>query len=152
MTRNNYFESVTNWPAAAALVDFKPRRPKYTAGSELKSLAVHVMDHRKRQLSVNERSLEAHYTHFVIDQKRVSSEEEAKRQALTTLYGQAPARICVAGHEARSYALGPERDADDLDARSPAIIVWQDRDMIYLVASTQLDVEALYRIASSIYD
>ncbi len=152
MTRNNHFESVADWEAAARLVDFEPRQPTYTASFALTSLAVHVMDHRKRQLPVEARSLDAHYGGFVIEQKRAASEADVKRLALSTSYGPAAETVRVAGHEGRSYALGPEPGPDDIDGRSPSVIVWSDGVMFYLVASGQLDQATLLRIVSSMYE
>lgn len=152
MLRNNHFETVGDWATAVNLVDFEPRRPGFTAGFALASLTVYVMDHRKRRLPLGARSVEAHYGGFVIDQKRAASAAEAKRRALSIPYGRAAATVSVAGHEARSSALGPVPDSDDIDGRSPAVIVWHDDDMIYLVASDQLDEVTLLRIASSMYD
>jgi hypothetical protein len=151
MTGEVHFERVADWAAAAKLLTFEPRCPAYTAGHALASLYVHVMDHRKRRLPVGARSLEAHYGSFVVDQKRTSSEEDAMRWALSTSYGQAPVATKVAGHEARSYALGPEAGPDDVDGRRPAVVVWNDGDMVYLVASDRLDDGTLRRIASSMY-
>jgi hypothetical protein len=151
MARNDHFKSVFDWAAAAELLDFEPRRPAYTAGFSLVALSVHVTDHRKHQLPLGARSLEAHYGGFVIDQKRAASEMDAQRRALSTSYGQAATRVRVAGHEGRSYALGPVPDPDDGDGRSPAVVVWHDGQMIYLVASGALDEAILHRVASSMY-
>lgn len=152
MARNDHFETAADWVAAAELVDFEPRRPAFTAGFKLESLAVHVMDHRKRRLPFGARSLEAHYGGFVIDQKRAPSVDEAQRMALSTPYGPAATTVGIAGFEGRSYPLGPEPDPDDIDGRSPAVVVWSDGAMFYLVASDTLDEPTLLRIASSMYD
>jgi hypothetical protein len=152
MGPNDHFETAVDWAAAARLVDFEPRRPAFTAGFDLVSLAVHVMDHRKRRLSIGARSLEAHYGGFVVDQKRAASATEAKRRALSTPYGPAAKTVRVAGLEGRGYALGPEPDPDDIDGRSPAVIAWSDGAMFYLVASDQLDDAILVQVASSMYD
>ena len=152
MGHNDHFETAADWSAAARLVDFEPRQPSYTAGFELVSLAVFVMDHRKRRLPIGARSLEAHYGAFVIDQKRLASAADAKRQALSTPYGAFDKTVRVAGLEGRGYALGREPDPNDIDGRSPAIIVWSDSAMLYLLASDQLDEVILLRIASSMYD
>jgi hypothetical protein len=152
MGRNDHFATAVDWSAAARLVDFEPRQPSYTAGFELVSLAVFVMDHRKRRLPTGARSLEAHYGAFVIDQKRLASAADAKRQALSTPYGAVAKTVRVAGFEGRGYELGPEPDPNDIDGRRPAIIVWSDGAMRYLVASDQLDEVILLRIASSMYD
>ena len=152
MRYNDHFETAVDWAAAARLVDFEPRRPAFTAGYDLVSLAVYVMDHRKRRIPIAARSLEAHYGPFVINQKRVASATDAKRRALSTPYGAAAETVRVVGFEGRGYTLGPEPDPDDIDGRSPAVIVWSDGAMFYLVASDQLDEDILLRIASSMYD
>ena len=152
MRHNDHFETAVDWEAAAKLVNFKPRQPAFTAGFDLVSLAVFVMDHRKRHLPIGARSLEAHYGAFVIDQKHLASTTDAKRRALSTRYGSAAGTVRVAGFEGRGYALGPEPDPDDIDCRSPAVIVWSDGATFYLVASHQLDEAILLRIASSMYD
>ena len=152
MARNDHFETVTDWAAAASLVDFEPRVPAFTAGFELASLAVHVMDHRKRRVPIGARSVEAHYSGFVVDQKHAASSTDAKQLALSTTYGSGAETVQVAGFEGRGYALGPETTPDDIDGRRPAVIVWSDGAMFYLVASDQLDEAVLLRIASSMYD
>jgi hypothetical protein len=151
MKHNDHFDKAVDWAEAARLVDFEPRRPAFTAGFDLVSLAVHVMDHRKRRLPIGARSLEAHYGAFVIDQKRAASATDAKRRALSTRYGAVAETVHVAGFERRGYALGPEPDPDDIDGMSPAVIVWSDGAMLYLVARDQLDEVILLRIASSMY-
>jgi hypothetical protein len=40
----------------------------------------------------------------------------------------------------------------DIDGRSPAVVVWHDGAMIYLVASGELGANELSRIAMSMYD
>lgn len=151
MTRNEHFETAEDWAAATRLVGFEPRYPVYTAGFELVSLEVHVMDHRKRRLAVGDRSLEAHYGAFVTDQKRAASEAEARRLALSESYGSSAKTVRVSGHEGRSYPLGPAVPPDDVDGRAPAVVVWSDGPMFYLVASGELDEPSLLRIAESMY-
>jgi hypothetical protein len=58
----------------------------------------------------------------------------------------------VAGHEARFYELGPEVDPDDIDGRSPAVVVWHDDARFYFVASYTLRLDVLTRIAHSVYE
>ncbi len=152
MGHYDHFKKVVDWSAAARLVDFEPRQPAFTAGFDIVSLAVFVMDHRKRRLSIGARSLEARYGAFVIDQKRLASATDARRQALSTPYGAVAKTVRGAGFEGRGYALGPVPDLDDIDGRSPAIIVWSDGAMLYLVASDQIDEVILLRVASSMYD
>lgn len=151
MARSDHFETAVDWAAAQKLIAFRPQKPKFTAGFSLTSLAVHVMDHRGRRLGVAERSLEAHYTGFVIEQRRAASQSEAQGAALSTTYGLAAQRVDVAGFEGRGYPLGPEVGPDDIDGRSPAVVAWSEREMFYLVASGRLDLDVLLRIASSMY-
>lgn len=152
MKQNDHFEIIVDWEDAARLVDFEPRRPGFTAGFDLVSIAVHMVDHRKRRLPISSRSLEAHYGGFVIDQKREDSATDAKRRALSTSYGPDAESVRIAGFEARSYALGPEPAPDDIDSRSLAVIVWSDGTIFYLVASDQLNKTTLHHIASSMYE
>ena len=151
MARNEHFETVADWDAAAGLIEFTPRRPAFTAGYSLESLSVFVMDHRKRKLPVSARSLEAHYGGFVIEQKRAASAAEARRLALSTPYGSVAETVAVRGLEGRGYPLGPEPDQDDIDGRVPAVVVWNDESMFYLVASSQLELADLLSIAASLY-
>lgn len=150
MSDNLYFTSVASWKEAEAQLAFRPRQPRDTAGFRLESLAIHVRDHKKRELPVGSRSLEAHYGGFVLSQAR-KGEGPARRAALRVAYGQdaRPAKIC--GREGRAYELGPEVPADDIDGRTPAVVVWHDGDMFYLVASTELAQEVLVGVAVSMY-
>jgi len=68
-----------------------------------------------------------------------------------TRYGPAPVETCVAGHEARSYALGPVPRGRSAESRSPAVIAWCDGGMFYLLVSSSLDVGELATIAASCY-
>lgn len=151
MPQNDHFEIAADWEAAERLVDFKPRRPSYTAGCTLNTLAIYVKDPNKRPLPIGKRSLEAHYGRFVIDQHRTSSEEEAKRRTFAGSYGQDPVTVRIAGHPGCSYAPGPEPEPGDIGGRAPAVIVWHDGDMFYLIASEELDNDVLRRIGSSMY-
>ncbi len=67
-------------------------------------------------------------------------------------YGRGAMQALVAGHEARFYELAPEVDPDDLDGRSPAVVVWHDDVHFYLVASYTLELEVLARISHSLYE
>lgn len=151
MQRNEHFETVADWDAASGLIEFTPRQPSFTADHALQSLSVYVMDHRKRKLPVSARSLEAHYGAFVIEQRRAASAAEARRLALSTPYGSTAETINVAGFEGRGYPLGPEPGPDDIDGRMPAVVVWNDDSMFYLVASSELELPDLLAIASSLY-
>jgi len=147
---NPHFATVDSWAAAAAMLEFRPLQPRDTAGRNRKSLSIHIRDHKKRDLAVGDRSLEAHYGAFVVTQTRKGT-EEAKRWALRQSYGPAPTPAKVFGHDARAYELGPEVSADDIDGRAPAVVVWHDGDMFYLVASGELAVDVLLNIAQSMY-
>lgn len=150
MPRNEHFLSPETWDAAAELVTFTPRQPQYTAGASLSSLAVHVRDHKNRDLPLGDRTLEAHYGRFVISQSRKPA-GEAKRWALEKSYGPEPIVATIFGHDARLYHRGPEPEPDDIDGRMPAVVVWHDGEMFYLVASGELEPDELVRIAMSLY-
>jgi hypothetical protein len=150
MSDNPHFQSVDSWEAAEELLTFRPRPPRRTAGFELRSLSVFVMDHNKRELPIGARSLEAHYGGFSLSQCR-KGEAEARRWALSMQYGSDARSASVAGHEGRMYELGPEVPPDDIDGRSPAVVTWHDGEMFYLVASTELPAFELLDIAGSLY-
>ena len=59
--------------------------------------------------------------------------------------------MAVSGHEGRIYDLGPLPPPDDIDPRPPAVVVWHDGDMFYMVASDQLESDVLLRVAESLY-
>ena len=145
-----HFETVESWQAASALLAFEPRVPKDTAGLPLSSLRIHVRDHKLRTVPLTDRTLEAYYGRFSLSQCR-KGEKEARRSALEISYGQSPRAVRIAGNDARAYPLGPEVPPDDIDGRSPAVVTWADGDVHYLVASIEMDVEELMRIASSMY-
>ena len=147
---NPHFASVTSWDEAAKLVDFEPLRPRDTGGLEVQSFAIHVRDHKKRELSRRSRSLEVHFGEFVLSQSR-KGKNEARRWALSNSYGSNPQSVDVAGREGRQYPLGPEPDPNDLDPRMPAVVTWCDGEMFYLVASERLEAESLLAIARSCY-
>jgi len=147
---NPHFAYPAGWPEAREMLDFEPAEPAYTAGLELTSLAVFVRDHRHRELPRNERSLEAHYGHFVFSQAR-RGRDQARRQALETRYGSEPHAGRVAGREARIHELGPEVEPGDSEPRDPAVIAWCDDEMFYLLASDRLDTDVLIAIAESVY-
>ena len=152
MKNEEHFKQMGDWKEAAEYLSFNPRRPSFTAGYSLETLQIHVMDHRRRHIPVNRRSLEAHFGGFVVDQKRLGSDYDARRKALSTTYGQGIKTVHVAGNVGRSYALGPEVDPQDVDGRVPAVVVWHDADLFYLVASDRLDREQLCQIALSMYE
>jgi hypothetical protein len=66
-------------------------------------------------------------------------------------YGREVREALVAGRPARMYELGPEPAPDDIDGRSPSVVVWHDADMLYLIASGQMMADALLPIAASLY-
>lgn len=150
MVDNPHFVSFDTWEDAAAMLAFEPRQPRETLGYRLENLAVHVLDHRKRELPVGGRSLEAHYGAFVVTQAH-KGVNEARRGALSVAYGRDARTASVHGHEARMYELGPEVPPDDIDGRSPAVVTWHDDGVLYLVASGELEVQTLLEIAGSLY-
>jgi hypothetical protein len=149
--RNEHFLDVADWQAAAAELTFKPLAPHYSAGRTLQSLAIHVRDHKRRELPLRDRTLEAHYGGFVLSEARTTF-ADAQRRALETPYGPEPHDVRVAAHAGRSYELGPEVEPDDPDGRMPAVVTWSDGEMFYLVASGELTADMLLRVAESLYD
>jgi hypothetical protein len=147
---NLHFATAVSWEAAQALVAFVPRVPKPTAGVPPPVLRVHMRDHKLRAVAVGERTLEAHYGRFVFTQSH-RMPEEARRLALDVRYGRQPQDASVLGRHARVYELGPEPSPDDVDGRSPAVIVWHDGEVFYLLASDEMTADALMTIAMSVY-
>ena len=88
MTNNAHFKTASSWKAARAKLTFQPREPGYTAGLRVHSIRIHVRDHKLRELSINDRTLEAHYGGFVLSQARKGA-DEARRLALDVRYGSA---------------------------------------------------------------
>ena len=150
MNDNPHFATIETWADAEPLIGFTPLVPRHLAGFELQSLRVHVMDHRRRQLPIEERTLEAHYGGFVVSQAKRGT-AEARRLAFEVSYGAEARQTSVAGHEARAYALGPEPELDDPDGRMPAVVVWPDGGLFLLIASGELDAADLIPIAASLY-
>jgi hypothetical protein len=66
-------------------------------------------------------------------------------------YGRTSRDAQIAGHPGRLYELGPAVDPDDIDGRMPAVVVWHDAEMLYLVASDSMQVDELAKIAASLY-
>jgi hypothetical protein len=132
------------------MLTFEPIRPAETLGRALEGLRVHVRDHRQRDLPVGVRTLEAHYGTFVVSQARRPG-GDAARLALEVSYGAAPREARVLGRPGRVYELGPEPPPDDVDGRSPAVVVWHEDDLCLLVASGELPVEDLLRVAASMH-
>lgn len=146
---NPHFLQIADWGDVVPLVDFEPVVPAYTAGLERQSLSVFVMDHRKRQVARSRRSVEAHYGDFVFAQS-MPGVSEAKRLALSVAYGVQARTVDVSGCEGRGYERGPPVDDEDPDGRSPAVVTWCDGPLFFLLASTELDLEELVRIGSSV--
>ena len=148
MTANQHFLEVADWRAAAEELTFKPAVPHYTAGRTLQRLAIHVRDHKRRDLPIAERTLEAHYGSFVLSEARG---RDARHRAIETSYGQDPRDVHVGGNEGKAYEVGSEVPPDDPDGRMPAVVVWSDGDLFYLVASGELTSDVLLRIGQSLY-
>jgi hypothetical protein len=98
--------------------------------------------------------LEVHYDEFVLSQASKAGvgkgPGEAERLALETPYGESPREAQIRGHPGRVYDLGPIPDSTDIDPRSPAVVVWHEDDMLYLLASESLDSSNLLSIAASL--
>src|SRR2546427_10220642 len=105
MTSNAHFETARSWEAARGMVAFQPIEPAHTAGLRLQSIQIHVRDHKRRELPIEDRTLEAHYGGFVLRQSRKGA-EAARRPALNVSYGRAGRDARIAGRGARGYALG----------------------------------------------
>ena len=132
------------------MLTFEPLVPRTPAALHSPSLRIHVRDHKLRELPPAERSLEAHYSSFVFTQSR-HERAEARRLALSVAYGGQPTDAASAGREARVYELGPPVPPDDIDGRVPAVVVWHDEGMFFLMASGSMTTEALREIANSVY-
>lgn len=150
MTDNPHFQSVGSWKDARKLLSFKPLEPKTLAGRRLRSLSAHVRDHKRRKLPVRDRSIEAHYDDLVFTQAW-KTVEEARRLVLDVSYGPDGCNCEVAGRPGRRYELGPTPPADDIDPRSPSVVVWHDGEVFLLLASGELPCAALLRIAETLY-
>ena len=148
MRRNEHFLFPDSLAAAMELVAFEPLVPGLP-DLNLQSLAVFVRDHKDRELPVSERSLEIHYEGFVFSQTRKGIQKS--REALRQNFGPNPQVTRIAGREGRLYPLGPEPEPDDVDPRSPAVVVWRDGDMFYLIASEVMDACELLDVARSVY-
>ncbi len=147
---NPHFAEVATWDEARELVSFAPRVPAFSANRDLIKLAVYVLDHKKRELPIERRSLEAYYDGFVFSQA-FRGKAEASRQALEVSYGENARLASIRGREGRVYDLGPMPPADDIDPRPPAVVVWHDDGLFFLVASDTLELGELLPVASSIY-
>ena len=150
MGRSSHFTTVETWAAAEAMLTFRPIRPRDAADYQLQTLEVHVRDHKDREIPVEDRTLEAHYGGFVFSQAR-RTVAEARRLALDVSYGPDPRDARILGREGKLYELGPEVDPEDIDGREPAVVVWCDGEMFYLVASAQLPAQTLLQVATSLH-
>jgi len=150
MSQNLHFLTAAGWREAGALVSFEPVVPQWTDGQKAQSWSVHVMDHKKRELDPDERTLETYFGSFSMSQA-LKLDGEARRWALQMRYGTDPREAEIGGHPARVYELGPEPEPGDIDPRMPALVTWFDGDLFYLVASDVLESPTLVRIAESCY-
>jgi len=144
------FLAPPTWAEAAALLTFVPRAPADTRGRALVGLRVHVRDHWRRDLPPHLRTFEAHYDGLAVCQSCPGA-SAARRRALDVRYGENGRPVRVVGHDGRAYPLGPEVPPDDIDGRSAAVVTWWDGPMHHFVASTQLPLEDLERVATSLY-
>jgi hypothetical protein len=150
VSSNPHFQTAPSWKAARALLTFRPLEPGYTAGLRLQSIRIHVRDHKLRELSIKDRTLEAHYGGFVLSEAR-RDVEEARRLALDVSYGAAGQPTQIAGHPGRVYELGPEPPPDDIDGRMPAVVAWHDAELFCLIASDTMSSDELVNISVSLY-
>jgi hypothetical protein len=147
---NPHFVQAASWEEARTHVDFSPRIPSFTNGKQLASLAIFVRDHKMREVSRSERSLEAHYGSFAVAQS-MHGAAESRRLTLEVKYGLIPVEVTVAGREGRAYDRRPPAEPDGPEGGAPAVVVWFDEAMFYLVASDELELPAVMRIAESLY-
>lgn len=146
---NPHFLQLGDWADVGPHVDFEPLVPTYTGGRERQALSIFVMDHRKREVARSRRSVEAHYGAFVFAQS-MPGDSAARRLALSVAYGVEARTVEISGHEGRGYRRGPPVPDDDPDGRSPAVVTWCDGPLFFLLASTELDLDELIRIGSSV--
>ena len=132
------------------MLTFQPLEPKYTAGLNLEAIRIHVRGHKLRELSIEDRTLEAHYTAFVVTQSRKRVEEA--RQQVSDLSHSRPIRDTqIAGRPARVCELGTEPPPGDIGGRRPSVVCWHDAEIFYLIASDAIPSDELVRIATSLY-
>lgn len=146
---NPHFAVVESIEAAETLLTFRPSVPTFTAGCELDSIAVFVMDHRRREVPVKQRSVELHYGRFAVSEQ-APGPDEARWLALEVSYGRMPTEIQFPTGPGRAYELGPPVPPDDIDGRAPAVVVWAAGDRFHLVASSELELTVLIEVAGSI--
>ena len=151
MTENPHFQAVRSFKAARELLTFRPIEPQFTGGHRLQSIRVHLRNHKRRDLPIHDRTLEAQYGAFLFSQSQKGA-TDARRNAMDIRYGQNWRETRIAGREACVYELGPEPPPDDIDGRSPAVVTWYDGEMFYFLASTELPAEELVGIARKIYE
>jgi hypothetical protein len=132
------------------MLTFEPLKPAHTAGFQLQWLRIHVRDHKLRELPIKDRTLEANYECFVLTQARKGI-AEARRWALETRYGPVWRDAQIAGFAGRVFELGPEPEPDDIDGRSPAVVVWHDGEMFYFIASYEMSSDSLIPVGISLY-
>jgi hypothetical protein len=151
MTPNVHFREVADLREAVGLLAFEPITLGIDATAHPQSVRIHVRDHRRRDISINDRTLEVHYENFVFTQQARSDEEAARHQALDVSYGRSSSTAKIASHEGRVYELGPPVPPDDVDGREPAVVVWSDDRLVLLLASDSIETNTLVRIAESAY-
>ena len=139
---NPCFVTAETWADAAALVEFEPVVPPVHWAGPPQCLRVHVADHKRRDLPIRDRSVEAFYAGLVFTQSH-KARHEAHRLVFETDYGSCPRRLSVAGHPARAFELGPEVAVDDIDGRAPAVVVWHRDGLFCLLASDRETADAL---------
>lgn len=150
MVANPHFISVESWAAAAAQLAFVPVEPGHTAGRTVESIRLHAYDHKRRELPIIDRTLEAHYGTFLVSQRATPDSAAASTLAIDTSYGADPRPATIGGNEARLYDHGPEPAPDDPDGRMPAVVVWADGAVFHLVTSHDVALDQLVQIAESI--
>jgi hypothetical protein len=150
MTNNTHWLIPETWDEARALLAFEPTAPADSGRYALQGLRVFVRDHKKRELPIEVRTLEARYGTFNFSQQQ-KNPDEARRAALETSYGRQPRPADVAGRAGRMYDMGPVPPPDDIDGQMPAVVAWHDGPMFYFLSSHEWSAEELLVVARSVY-
>jgi hypothetical protein len=112
------------------------------------AIEIHVRDHRLREVTP---TLELHYEHFVLTQRRLGA-AESWRAVSKGSYGPVRHQVRVGSHIAFDYELGDEPGAGDSDPRQPAVVNWSDGELFCLLASDVLEMSQLLGVTNSLYE
>jgi hypothetical protein len=132
------------------MVSFSPLVLRAPAGRPLKALRVFVRNNRGRWLPKTERTLDAFFEGFAFGQRQYPA-KEARRRVSEFMLGRGPVDALIGGCEGRVCELGPEIAPDEIDGRNPAVVVWSDGPMFYLITSSSMSLADLLPIAEALY-